>query len=108
MVDTTPPAVTESADPTDIPYGKKNDLVDVSYTGTADDTMSGVISTMTLLIDEYGQLDHDLSPISGFAIVEAWCRHSDSDGRTYIIRLTARDEAGHEATAEVIVSVTEQ
>ncbi|MFQ6122509.1 MAG: hypothetical protein ACE5LA_05565 [Dehalococcoidales bacterium] len=59
-----------------------------------------------MLIDEYGELDQDLGvKLSGSVAVEAWCSGSDKDGRTYIIRLSARDTAGNWASADAIVTV---
>ena len=107
-IDQTPPVLTETAIPTEIDRIRKGVMVPVDYSGTAEDSVSGVYSpTNTVLIDEYGVLDEDFGwRIEGTVMVEAWCNGTDKDGRTYIIRLTARDLAGNEASpADAIVTV---
>ena len=106
-IDQTPPVLTEIAIPTEIEKVRKGVMVDVDYSGTAEDAASGICgSTNTVLIDEYGVLDQDFgSVISGTVSVEAYCDGGDKDGRIYTFRLTARDWAGHQASAEAIVTV---
>jgi len=82
-------------------------MVPVDYTGTVEDSTSGPYGpTNTVLIDEYGVWDQDLgSSVWGTVMVEAWCDGGDKDGRTYIVRLTAQDSAGNEASGEAIVTI---
>jgi subtilisin family serine protease len=107
-IDRTPPLLTETVIPTEIERERKGIMVDVDYSGTAEDLLSGVLTSSinTVLIDEYGVFDQDLgSSLSGTASVEAWCDGSDKDGRTYIFRISARDYAGNQASAEAVVTV---
>ena len=106
-IDKTPPAVTETADPTEIERVRKGVIVTVAYSGTATDSGSGLSGQVpTVLIDEYGERDEYLGTSrSGPVGVEAWCDGNDKDGRTYIIRITAHDYAGNEASADAIVTV---
>jgi len=107
-IDQTPPAVTETAVPSEIERIRKGVMVAVDYTGTAEDPMSGLPFgvTNTMLIDEYGVWDQDLGPsLSGAVSLEAWCNGNDKDGRTYIFRLTAHDYAGNETSVEAIVTI---
>ncbi len=101
-LDQTPPTVTETVVPTTIDrVGRRGTMVDVDYTGTAEDATSGISgTTYTYLIDEYGELSRDLgSAITGTVSVEAWHAGNDKDGRIYTIRLTAvRDRAGNLAS----------
>ncbi|HUV56648.1 MAG TPA: S8 family peptidase [Dehalococcoidales bacterium] len=107
-IDKTPPAVTETVDPTLINRMKKGNMVPVDYSGTAEDSLSGLpyAGTNTVLIDEYGVWDQDLGrELSGTVSVEAYCGGGDKDGRTYTIRLTAHDYAGNETSTDAIVTV---
>ncbi len=107
-IDKTPPILTETAIPAEIARIRKSAMVPVDYSGTSEDLLSGFPSgaVNTVLIDEYGVFDQDLGfPLSGTVSVEAWCEGGDKDGRTYIFRLTAHDVAGHEASAEAVVTV---
>jgi len=106
-IDKVPPAVTETADPTEFWRVKKDYMVWVSYSGTADDSGSGLYAPPnTVLIDEYGELDQDLGTNrSGMVAVEAYCSGADKDGRTYTIRISVRDIAGNWASADAIVKV---
>lgn len=106
-IDQTPPTLTETAIPSEIDRVRKGVMVDVDYSGTAEDSGSGIHGLpSTVLIDEYGELDQVLgSSLSGTVSVEAWCDGNDKDGRTYIIRLTAHDKAGHWVSADAIVTV---
>jgi len=108
-VDKTPPTLTETAIPAEVMRIRKDVAVAIDYSGTAEDSTSGVLysSASTVLIDEYGELDQNLGPnLSGRTTVEAWCEGYDKDGRTYIFRFTARDYAGNEApAAESIVTI---
>ncbi len=107
-IDQTPPVLTETAIPAVMDRIRKGVMVDIDYSGTATDPLSG-LNTNTInimLIDEYGVLDQYLgSSLSSIASVEAWCNGNDRDGRTYIIRLTAQDLAGNEGYVDAIVTV---
>jgi len=106
-IDKTPPALTLTAVPEEIDRIQKGAMVDVDYSGTAEDSVSGLKGQPnTVLIDEYGVFDQDLgSSLSGTVSLEAWCNGNDKDGRTYTFRLTARDYAGNEASTEAIVTI---
>ena len=106
-MDQTPPDLTEITIPAEIERLRKGIIVDVDYSGTAEDPVSGLYGqTNTVLIDEYGVFDQDLgSALSGTVSVEAWCDGGDKDGRAYTFRLTARDYAGNEASFDAIVKV---
>ena len=105
-IDKIPPVVTEAVIPTEIERVRKGIMVDVDYSGTAEDEGSGLSSTNTVLIDEYGELDRDLGgTLVGTASVEAWCDGNDKDDRHYIFRLTVRDIAGNEVFADAIVTI---
>ena len=105
-IDKTPPALTETAIPPEMDRIRKGEMADVNYSGTAEDSVSGLYTNNTVLIDEYGELDQDLgSGLSGTVPVEVWCDGNDKDGRTYIFRLTARDYAGNQASVDAIVTI---
>ena len=106
-IDQTPPTLTETPLPAQIGKSGKGVMVEVNYTGTVEDPVSDVYGLPnTVLIDEYGELDQNLgSRLSGAVAVEAWCNGNDKDGRTYIIRITAHDVAGNEASADAIITV---
>ena len=106
-IDKTAPTATESVSPATIKNQRKGTMVNVTYTGAAQDFASGIYSTSTILIDEYGELSTDLgSGLSGVTEVEAWCDRKDRDGRHYTFRLTVCDYAGLQTIteSEVIVS----
>ncbi len=109
-LDQTPPTLTETAIPAEIVRAKRGIMVDVDYSGTAEDPVSGLYGTTnTMLIDEYGVFDQDLgSSLSGTVSVEAWGKGKDKDGRTYIFRITARDLAGNEGSTDAIVTVVKK
>ena len=116
VADTTPPTVTITAYPT-IPSGtpgiivsiRKGVMAGITFSGSANDIPleSGCLWWNTQLIDEYGEFNQDLGmALNGVVQVEAWVRgRGDKDGRTYTIRITARDLAGNEASTEAIVKV---
>jgi len=106
-IDKVPPVVTETADPTEFEREKKGYMVWVTYIGTAEDSGSGLPGPPSHeLIDEYGELDQDLGTgLSGGVAIEAYCSGGDKDGRTYIIRINARDVAGNWSSADAIVKV---
>ncbi|MFC1984488.1 S8 family peptidase [Chloroflexota bacterium] len=103
-IDKTPPTVTESAIPIMIEHIAKTEMVAVDYDGTATDTLSGIISVNTALIDEYKKFNQDLGSVySGTVDVEAYCRNNDE--RIYTIRLSVLDVAGNEAYADATITV---
>jgi subtilisin family serine protease len=106
-IDKTPPAVTETATPTEMVRVKPHHIVSVRYSGTAEDSGSGLYWLLNhALIDEYGELDQDLASSRWRQVhIEAWCGGGDKDGRTYIFRISARDAAGNWASADAIVTV---
>ncbi|MFC2019891.1 S8 family peptidase [Chloroflexota bacterium] len=105
-IDRAAPVLTETAIPAEIARINKNESVPVDYSGTAEDPTSGIYTTNTVLIDEYGELDQDLgASLSGTVSVEAWCDGNDKEGRTYTFRLTVSDVAGNEASVEAIVTI---
>jgi len=111
-IDKTPPVLTETVVPDEIEReNQPGILVSVDYSGTAEDSVSGVraLTIHTVLIDEYGVYDQDLGwqyyYISGTVWLEAWTEGKDQDGRIYTFRLTASDYAGNQASAEAIVFV---
>ncbi|MFC1937400.1 S8 family serine peptidase [Chloroflexota bacterium] len=106
-IDKTLPDVTEIAIPTEIARIQKGAMVSVDYSGTAQDSGSGLHSApTTALIDEYGMFDKDLgTALSGTVMVEAWCDGNDKEGRTFTVRLSARDIAGNWAFGDAIVTI---
>ena len=106
-IDQTPPTLTETPLPAQIGKLGKGVMVEVNYTGTVEDPVSGVYGLPnTVLIDEYGVCDQDLgSELSGVVSVEAWCLGSDKDGRSYTFRLTARDSAGNVGSIDGVAIV---
>ncbi len=107
-IDQTPPTAAEVVDPVTIPRAKKAGvMMTLSYSGTAQDATSGLLSTHTVLIDEYGEYDHDFGgAIYGSYDVEQWVDKYDLDGRVYTVQLTVTDTAGNQATAQAICTVT--
>ncbi|MDP3879587.1 MAG: S8 family serine peptidase [Dehalococcoidales bacterium] len=105
-IDQTPPDLTETSVPGLISKDKRGTMVNVSYNGTAADPVSGLNTTNTQLIDEYGELSQYLgSALSGTVAVEAWVQGSDGNGRTYTFRLTATDLAGNQTSVDAVTTV---
>ncbi len=107
QIDKTPPVVTVTVDPTEKARVRKDALYPIAYSCSADDAVSGADFPYTIeLIDEYGVYDQDLGyELSYSVVVEAWCDGGDADGRTYTIRMTARDRAGNEGYGDGISTV---
>ncbi len=105
-IDKTAPVLTESVNPSLITK-KQNQMVNISYNGTAVDLLSGLYSVNTELIDEYGVYSQNLgSELSGTVSVEAWANGNDQNGRTYTFRLTAWDWAGYERLIDTVATVS--
>jgi len=105
-MDKTPPVLTETAVPEVIAYIKNGAMVEVDYSGTAQDAVSGIFGTMTntVLIDEYGELDQDFGIyLSGTVQVEAFCHGGNP--RAYTFRLTGHDKAGNYASVDAVATV---
>jgi hypothetical protein len=112
-VDTTPPVVTISANPTTLwpPDGK---MVPVTISGAITDTGSGVNASTPAyaVVDEYGQVQPG-GPIilgSGGTYSTTVCLQasrdgSDKDGRQYTITVSAKDNAGNLGSASTVVTV---
>jgi hypothetical protein len=113
VVDTTPPTLTAIASPAVLwpPNGK---MVPVTVSGIMTDSQSGVnASTAAFAVtDEYGQVQPS-GPISlnsngnySFVInLQASRNGNDLDGRQYIVKVTAQDNAGNAGTASATVVV---
>ncbi len=107
-IDKTAPVITEIVNITEVTAEtRKGTMVEVQFKGTAEDTVSmvdGPISTE--LIDEYEVYNQNLGGVfQGNAVVEAWCKNNDKDGRTYTFRFTVYDAAGNSAFADAVVTV---
>jgi len=103
-IDKTPPAVTESCNPTSVQRIGKGYIITVAYSGTASDSGSGLYTLPNQrLTDSYGVYTQDLGSMAyGSAGVEAWCTSSN---RTYTFRYTVGDAAGNQAYAEAICTI---
>jgi len=107
MLDSTPPAITASADPSSIL--NHVGVVTVKISGNIADNLSGVDpATATFAVhDEYGRVQ-PTGPITiaadgsySFAIIlRTFVRATDTDGRLYTIRVSAGDQAGNSRTTE--------
>ena len=112
MLDSKPPAITESASPLVI----FNDvhLVPVTVSGKIKDDLSGIdLSTARFVVhDEYGRVQ-PAGPITiaangsySFTVeLRTFVRAKDTDGRLYKIRVSAADNAGNTRTTETSVTV---
>jgi subtilisin len=107
QIDKTPPVVTVTVDPTEVMRVRKGEMFSIAYDCSAEDAVSGWCAPYTIeLIDEYEVYDQDLGyDLCGAVSVEAWCEGWDKDGRTYTIRMTARDRAGNVGQGEDITTV---
>jgi len=105
LADTTPPAITMSVSPTVLwpPNGR---MVQVVVSGTIKDFGSGVLASSVeyAVTDEYhlaqprGRMTLDSAGNYLFTILLRASREgSDTDGRRYYIRVSARDNAGNRA-----------
>jgi hypothetical protein len=111
--DTTPPVITASATPK-ILWPPNGRMVPVVVRGTVKDISSGLRTTSIEynVIDEYhrlqltGHISLDAAGNYAFRIqLEASRQGNDKDGRRYLIRVSARDNAGNRGVkwASVIV-----
>jgi hypothetical protein len=108
-----PPVLSVSAHPSRLwpPNGK---MVSITVSGTITENDSGVNPTTARfsVADEYGRVQPSgaVSLVSGESYVfttslEASRRGNDSDGRQYIITVTAEDLAGNSGSASTVVTV---
>jgi hypothetical protein len=103
-IDKSAPIVTISANPAFIwPPNKR--MVEVMIGGSAGDAMSGLLSLVFKVTDEYGKVEPPIANFGSSILLEAWRNGDDRDGRKYTIAVTAKDLAGNEATASTIVIV---
>jgi hypothetical protein len=110
---TAPPVVTVSADPTMLwpPNGK---MVPVTVSGAMTDACSAVKASTAeySVVDEYGEVQPS-GPVTlgagerySFTILlEASRLGSDKNGRTYTIKVSAKDDAGHLGSGSTVVTV---
>jgi hypothetical protein len=112
-MDTTPPVLTVSANPTTLspPNGR---LVTVTVSGTITDGAngSGVQASTYQGLDEYGQIQPSGSltleadgSYSFTVALQASRRGNDKDGRHYTIAVSARDNLGNPGFASTLVIV---
>ena len=113
VIDTAPPAVTVSADPTRLwpPNGK---MAPVTISGAITDSGSGVnASTATYeVVDEYGQVQPSGKITLGSGgsysttvLLQASRAGNDKDGRQYTVIVSAKDNAGNVGSASILVTV---
>lgn len=112
-IDLTPPAVSVSASPSSIwpPNGK---MVAVTVSGTITDNLSGVNPSTAAfaVVDEYGRV-HPSGPVTlgpggsySFTVsLQASRNGNDTDGRQYMISVSAKDFAGNRGSAATTVTV---
>jgi hypothetical protein len=110
-VDDVPPAITVTATPSQI-WPANGRTVQVAITGTVTDAGSGVVAATFEVVDEYGELQPGgtvtLDAAGNYSVVIpllASRRGDDRDGRSYTIVIRARDAAGNEGTAQIVVTV---
>jgi hypothetical protein len=101
-IDKTPPVVSIAANPSVI-WPPNHKMVDVTISGSATDSMSGIASTAFAVTDKYGTIAPTLSGFNTIIKLEAWREGSDKDGRTYTISVTAKDKADNTATSSATV-----
>lgn len=113
--DTTPPAITISANPTTLwpPNGK---LISVRVSGRIRDEPSGsgvnASSAVFVVLDEYGRIQprgsltlHADGRYAFTVALKASRRGDDRDGRHYTIAVIAKDVAGNLGVASIVVTV---
>jgi hypothetical protein len=110
--DTTPPDLSLSADPTELPQPAR--MIPVTVSGSVTDTESAIASATLTVVDEDGLLDDEidllgeLEPDGSFSLtieLSSAVAAGDNDGRDYTISLNAADEAGN-AADEISVTIT--
>lgn len=101
-LDLTPPQVSISVTPMTLwpPNGK---LVPVTVTSSASDT--NLFSTLITVEDEYHQFEPAITSFAQTINLEARREGYDLDGRQYILKIVAEDQAGNQtqATTQVVV-----
>jgi subtilisin family serine protease len=108
--DETPPQIQVTADRARIrpPNGA---LVPVTFTGSVSDNESVITGVSFTTVDEYGKVQPSgVAAVQGgqFQVtlpLEARRRGNDTDGRRYVVNVTATDLAGNTATAAAEVRV---
>ena len=112
-IDTTPPVVTVSANPTML-WPPNGAMVPVTISGAITDCGSGVnAKTAAYAVrDEYGQVQPSGPMILGMGgsystivSLQASREGSDKDGRQYIITVSAKDIADNLGSASTVVTV---
>jgi len=111
-LDSTAPAITESASPTIV--FNDQPLIHVTISGTIKDKLSGVDPTTAefAVHDEYGRVQPS-GPVTiasdgsySFTVaLRTFIRLNDSDGRQYTIQVHASDFAGNHRTNELTLTV---
>ncbi len=103
-LDKTPPKLSITATP-DTLWPPDNKMVDVTISGKAEDSLSGIDSLSFKVTDEYGKVQPIITGFGSTIKLEASRDGNDKDGRIYAISVTAKDKAGNESTASTIVTV---
>jgi hypothetical protein len=103
--DTTPPKIKILAS-LEILWPPNNKMRDVEIDGEATD-ISGDISLVYFVEDEYGEIESDLDLFNFNETIQlkASRKGNDKDGRAYAISVTATDGSGNSNTASAIVLV---
>jgi len=101
--DTTPPEVSISATPETL-WPPNHKMRDVLIQGEATDLCSDVTLEFTV-VDEYGEVEPDISDFDEVIQLQASRLGKDKDGRTYTISVTATDGSGNRGTASTVVLV---
>ena len=112
-IDTIPPGVTVSANPSSIRQ-RNGAMVPVTISGTISDSGSGVNAATAAfaVVDEYG-IDHPSGAVtlgvggsySFVVLLQASRLGSDMDGRLYTITVSAKDNAGNSGSAAATVVI---
>jgi HYR domain len=108
--DTTPPAVTATAAPNTLLWSPNKTMTPVVITGTVTDA-SPVTASFSVL-DEYGTVQPSgtitLNANGSYSFtvyLQAWRAGTDSDGRLYVVTVTAKDAWGNVGSASTNVTV---
>ncbi len=101
--DTTPPEVSISATPETL-WPPNHKMRDVLIQGEATDLCSDVTLEFTV-VDEYGEVEPDISDFGEVIQLKASRLGKDKDGRTYTIFVTAEDGSGNTSSASTVVLV---
>ncbi len=103
-IDKTPPEVTISAEPS-ILWPPDHKPVQVTINGSATDALSGVISKVFTVTDEYNEVQASLSDFGEKIELIAWRNGDDKEGRIYTIKVVVTDKADNSTTKETVVTV---